>query len=233
MCAIDAKDPKMKLRPAAAATPLKMCLTRRNLTCQDGTRWSCSIRCCVDSGHHALLVEAGSQEKSLICLAMPLRMLTCSGGIFAKGTFHISACTWGAQRAHPTRVVGLQLGLTFRSQLLPPKFKILTKILHPNIGAESGKVCLDILSAEYSTPALSLGKLLLSVVALLAAPEPHDPVNVEAAALQLSHPELFAEKARLWTRTYALPEPPSFRDLGIGTKSSLWCRATVSFTESP
>ena len=113
----------------------------------------------------------------------------------------------------------------------PPKFKIFTKILHPNIGAESGEVCLDILSAEYWTPALRLGKLLLSVVALLAAPEPHDPMNVEAAALQLRHPELFAEKARLWTRTYALPEPPSFRDLGIGTLLSLLSRATVSFTE--
>ena len=102
----------------------------------------------------------------------------------------------------------------------PPKFKIFTKILHPNIGAESGQVCLDILSTD-ATPALQLHKLVLSVVALLAAPEPHDPMNVEAAALQLRHPELFAEKARLWTRTYALPEPPSFRDLGICTLLSL------------
>ena len=114
----------------------------------------------------------------------------------------------------------------------PPKLKIFTKILHPNIGAESGEVCLDILS-EWWSPILTVGSLLLSVLALLAAPEPHDPVNVETAALQLNHPELFAEKARLWTRTYALPKPPSFRDLGIGTKSSLWCRATVSFTERP
>ena len=105
---------------------------------------------------------------------------------------------------------------------LPPKIKIFTKILHPNIGAESGQVCLDILSeSEWWSPALHLDKLVLSVVALLGAPEPHDPMNVEAAALQLSHPELFAEKARLWTRTYALPEPPSFRDLGIGTLLSL------------
>ena len=102
----------------------------------------------------------------------------------------------------------------------PPKFKIFTKILHPNTGAESGEVCIDIFSANWM-PALTLDKMVLSVVALLGAPEPHDPMNVEAAALQLSHPELFAEKARLWTRTYALPKPPSFRDLGIGTKSSL------------
>ena len=103
-----------------------------------------------------------------------------------------------------------------------PKFKIFTKILHPNIGAESGEVCFNFDNlCEDWTPALTLDKMVLSVVALLGAPEPHDPMNVEAAALQLRHPRLFAEKARLWTRTYALPEPPSFRDLGIGTKSSL------------
>ena len=102
----------------------------------------------------------------------------------------------------------------------PPKFKIFTKILHPNIGAEGGEVCFDNLFLEWS-PGQTFHKMVLSVLALLAAPEPHDPMNVEAAALQLSYPELFAEKARLWTRTYALPEPPSFRDLGIGTKSSL------------
>eukprot|EP00435_Cladocopium_sp_Y103_P063269 s103_g24.t2 len=102
----------------------------------------------------------------------------------------------------------------------PPKFKLFTKILHPNIGAESGEVCLDILSDQW-TAALTMRTLLLSVVMLLAAPEPQDPVNVEAAALHLNHPELFAEKARLWTRTYALPEPPSLRDLGISTKRRL------------
>eukprot|EP00435_Cladocopium_sp_Y103_P032510 s3466_g8.t1 len=102
----------------------------------------------------------------------------------------------------------------------PYKVKISTKILHPNIGAENGEVCLDILSDQW-TSALKLSQVVLSVVALLAAPEPQDPMNVEAAALQLNHPELFAEKARLWTRTYALPEPPSFRDLGICTLLSL------------
>ena len=101
----------------------------------------------------------------------------------------------------------------------PPKFTIFTKILHPNIGAESGEVCLDVLSECWS-PAFSIHKVLLAVVALLAAPEPQDPANVEAAALQLNHPELFIEKARLWTRTYALPEPPRFRVLGICTTSS-------------
>ena len=103
----------------------------------------------------------------------------------------------------------------------PPKFKILTKILHPNVSAESGEVCINILLSEHWSALCRISKVVLSVVALLGAPEPRDPMNLEAATRQLRQPELFAEKARLWTQTYALPEPPSFRDLGIGTLSSL------------
>eukprot|EP00435_Cladocopium_sp_Y103_P016776 s2900_g4.t1 len=105
--------------------------------------------------------------------------------------------------------------------LRPPKnFRILTKILHPNVDMNTGEVCLDILFRKHS-PAFIICKLILSVVALLGKPEPDDPMNVEAAALQLSHPKIFAEKARLWTQMYALREPPSFRALGIGTKCSV------------
>ena len=84
----------------------------------------------------------------------------------------------------------------------PRKFRILTKILHPNIWA-TGEVCADIFGAAWS-PAITLFKMLLSIISLLDTPEPLDPANVEAASLQLNHPELFAEKARLWTQTFAL-----------------------------
>jgi ubiquitin-protein ligase len=100
----------------------------------------------------------------------------------------------------------------------PRKFRILTKILHPNIWA-TGEVCADIFGAAWS-PAITLFKMLLSIISLLDTPEPLDPANVEAASLQLNHPELFAEKARLWTQTFAL-QPPSLRDLGYETSLSL------------
>eukprot|EP00435_Cladocopium_sp_Y103_P010442 s2088_g2.t1 len=101
----------------------------------------------------------------------------------------------------------------------PKNFKISTRILHPNVSADTGEVCMDILSEWL--PHYRISRVLVTVVALLGTPEPLDPVNVEAARLLLDHPELFAEKARHWTRSYALPEPPSFRDLGYGTLCSL------------
>ena len=52
--------------------------------------------------------------------------------------------------------------------------KFLTKIWHPNISSDSGAICLDILKNEWS-PALTVRTALISLQALLSAPEPDDP----------------------------------------------------------
>ena len=95
----------------------------------------------------------------------------------------------------------------------PNHFKILTKVLHPNI-TDNGELCVDFLEDKWS-PAFHLFSMFWSILSLLGTPEPLDPMNVEAAALQLNHPETFAAKARMWTRLYATPEPPvpSFQQL--------------------
>ena len=49
-----------------------------------------------------------------------------------------------------------------------------TKVWHPNISSESGAICLDILKNEWS-PALTIRTALISLQALLSAPEPDDP----------------------------------------------------------
>ncbi|KAJ8422038.1 hypothetical protein Cgig2_026426 [Carnegiea gigantea] len=62
----------------------------------------------------------------------------------------------------------------------PPKMKFLTKVWHPNISSQSGAICLDILKNQWS-PALTLKTALLSVQALLSAPEPDDPQDAVVA----------------------------------------------------
>ena len=104
--------------------------------------------------------------------------------------------------------------LPYDYPFMPPKdFKILTKVLHPNI-TDNGELCVDFLEDKWS-PAFHLFSMFWSILSLLGTPEPLDPMNVGAAALQLNHPETFAAKARMWTRLYATPEPPvpSFRQL--------------------
>jgi len=56
----------------------------------------------------------------------------------------------------------------------PPKMKFDTKIWHPNISSVTGAICLDILRNEW-TPALTIRTALISLQALLCAPEPDDP----------------------------------------------------------
>lgn len=51
---------------------------------------------------------------------------------------------------------------------------------HPNISSQSGAICLDILKDQWS-PALTLKTALLSIQALLSAPEPDDPQDAVVA----------------------------------------------------
>lgn len=53
------------------------------------------------------------------------------------------------------------------------------------------------------SPALQIRTVLLSIQALLAAPNPEDPLNNEAADLWKRDEESALAKAREWTRLYA------------------------------
>ena len=83
----------------------------------------------------------------------------------------------------------------------PPKVAFTTKVFHPNINAQGG-ICLDILKDQWS-PALSIGKVLLSISSLLADANPKDPLVPEIARLYEANREEFNRQAREWTLQYA------------------------------
>lgn len=84
----------------------------------------------------------------------------------------------------------------------PPKMKFCTKLWHPNVSSQTGAICLDILSREWS-PALTIRTVLLSLQALLSTPEPDDPQDAVVADMFKNDPEKFSEKARYWTKLFA------------------------------
>ena len=84
----------------------------------------------------------------------------------------------------------------------PPKMKFITKIWHPNISSQTGAICLDILKDEW-TPALSVRTALLSLQALLCAPEPSSPQDAQVAEEYLKKPDQFQNNARAWVQRYA------------------------------
>jgi ubiquitin-conjugating enzyme (huntingtin interacting protein 2) len=90
----------------------------------------------------------------------------------------------------------------------PPKMKFATRIWHPNVSSVTGAICLSTLRDDWS-PALTLKTTLLSLQALLSAPEPDDPQDAEVAAQYKRNRKEWEATARFWTETYAAPPSAS------------------------
>eukprot|EP00056_Hartaetosiga_gracilis_P018077 m.9570 g.9570 ORF g.9570 m.9570 type:complete len:204 (+) comp6377_c0_seq1:40-651(+) len=84
----------------------------------------------------------------------------------------------------------------------PPKVKFTTRLWHPNISSQTGAICLDILKDQWAA-AMTLRTVLLSLQALMAAPEPDDPQDAMVAQQYKGDQELFVKTARFWAQSYA------------------------------
>ncbi|KAL3157463.1 Ubiquitin-conjugating enzyme E2 35 [Trebouxia sp. C0010 RCD-2024] len=95
----------------------------------------------------------------------------------------------------------LELFLPEEYPMAAPKVRFLTKIYHPNID-KLGRICLDILKDKWS-PALQIRTVLLSIQALLSAPNPDDPLADNVAQEWKADENKAMATAKEWTRKYA------------------------------
>ncbi|XP_074158747.1 LOW QUALITY PROTEIN: ubiquitin-conjugating enzyme E2 S [Sminthopsis crassicaudata] len=99
-------------------------------------------------------------------------------------------------------------GGLFRMKLLlgkdfpaaPPKGFFLTKIFHPNVGA-NGEICVNVLKRDW-TAELGIRHVLLTIKCLLIHPNPESALNEEAGRLLLEDYEEYAARARLLTEIH-------------------------------
>lgn len=103
--------------------------------------------------------------------------------------------------------------LSFREDypLNPPKMSFNPPIFHPNVYA-NGEVCISILhapgddpnmyetAAERWSPIQSVEKILLSVMSMLAEPNPESGANIDACKLWRENRAVFTEKVRAQIR---------------------------------
>jgi len=104
--------------------------------------------------------------------------------------------------AYDGGVYKLELFLPEEYPMTPPKVRFLTKIYHPNVD-RLGRICLDILKDKWS-PALQIRTVLISIQALMSAPNPDDPLNNEAAERWKRSEKEALDMARSWNAEYAM-----------------------------
>ncbi|GHP03170.1 ubiquitin-conjugating enzyme 13 [Pycnococcus provasolii] len=95
----------------------------------------------------------------------------------------------------------LELFLPDQYPMEAPKVRFLTRIYHPNVD-KLGRICLDVLKDKWS-PALQIRTVLLSLQALLSAPNPDDPLAEDVAKAWRENEAAAMATAREWTQKYA------------------------------
>lgn len=131
--------------------------------------WMCGSRSLLRVWLHADIAELDGGSVAVVTFPNPNDLtsfhvtVTPDSGYWRSATYHF---TFTIPAIYPHE---------------PPKVHCDTKIFHPNIDLQ-GNVCLNILREEWK-PVLDINAVIYGLIYLFYEPNPHDPLNHEAADL--------------------------------------------------
>lgn len=114
--------------------------------------------------------------------------------------------SWGAMFFGPANtpyeggLFHLEINIPRDYPFKQPKIRFRTKIYHCNVN-DKGGISLDLINLW--SPALTIRKVLISIISLLTDPNPDDPLSPEIAKLYKNDRKTHDKNAREWTIKYA------------------------------
>jgi len=90
-----------------------------------------------------------------------------------------------------------------------PSIGFVNKIFHPNIDETSGSVCLDVINQTWSPMFDMINIFEVFLPQLLRYPNAADPLNGDAAALQMRDPAAYEAKVKDYVKRFASNYTPS------------------------
>jgi ubiquitin-conjugating enzyme E2 D len=96
------------------------------------------------------------------------------------------------------------LKIEFPSQypFKPPTITFVTKVYHPSVELETGKICANLLSDGWG-PTLNIRHCLAVIYGMLQSPESDHAVEESVAKMLRDKPKEFEKQAKKYTKEYA------------------------------